>query len=380
MKITIIKRITGRVLPAILALAASAQGAVTYTWVGGIDNNYNNAANWTPSGGPPVAGDTVVFSTAAPANQPDVMASSSLKTINFTVTGYVLSSASAGTTLTLSSTQTGAANSAVASQVSGGGTAQIDAPLIFGAAGAATQQISQSSGGTLTLNGAISSTNSITLNYAGGGTIVINGANSNTGSSVQTAGSNIIIGNSAAFGTSTLMLNSSGGKLTAGTNLVGANAIANAVVWNANATLGNSGANGFEFSGTQDLGGAARTINSSTSAGVTFDNVISNDAGGGLTIATASGSVVTLKGANTYTGATTISGTGGVSVSSIGLSGNPGNLGTNSTIHLGSGTSAGSLGYTGSGETTDRTVDLAGTTGGATIDTTGATGGPRFLE
>ncbi len=379
MKNSIIKIIFRTFFPVVVLVAGSvAQAAVTYTWTGSVSNNYNDANNWSPAGGPPVAGDTVVFSTAAPPNQPDVMSSSSLKTINFTATGYVLSSASAGTTLTLSSTQTGAGTSAVASQVASGGTAQIDAPLIFGAAAAATQQISQVSGGTLTLNGAISSTNSITLNYAGGGTIVINGTNSNTGSSVQTAGSNLIIGNSAAFGTSTLMLNSNSGKLTAGINLVGANAIGNAVVWNANATLGNSGANGFEFSGTQDLGGAARTINSSTSAGVTFDNVISNDAGGGLTIATASGSLVTLKGANTYSGITTIAGTGGVSVSSIGLSGNPGNLGTNSTIRLGSGTSAGSLTYTGSGETTDRTVDLGGTTGGATIDTTGATGGLVF--
>jgi fibronectin-binding autotransporter adhesin len=372
MENTIIKRITGIVLPVLLFVLIPGTQAATRTWNPSGDGNFNNSANWSTT--LPGVGDIAQFGSPS-VNGPVLNAPITIGSINFTSTGtgYDLTASNLANALTLMSTTTGAGNSAVASQVASGNT-QIDAAMIFGAAAAATQQISQVSGGTLILNGSISSTNSITLNYAGGGTITINGANSNTGSSVQTAGSNIIIGNSAAFGTSTLSLNSNGGKLTAGINLVGANAIANAVTWNANATLGNSGANGFEFSGTQDLGGAARTINSSTSAGVTFDNVISNDLGGGLTISTASGSVVTLKGANTYSGITTISGTGGVSVSAIGTSGNPGNLGTNSTIRIGSGTSAGSLTYTGSGETTDRTIDLGGTTGGATIDTTGATG------
>ena len=373
MRNTIIKRITGIALPALLSVFAPATQAATRTWNPAGDGNFNNSANWSTT--LPGASDIAQFGSAS-VNGPVLSAPITIGAINFTSTGtgYDLTASNIANALTLMSTNTGAGNSALASQV-GSGNTQIDAALIFGAAAAATQQISQVNGGTLILNGAISSTNSIILNYGGGGTITINGTNSNTGSSVQTAGSNIIIGNSAAFGTSTLVLNSNSGKLTAGTNLTGANAIANAIDWNANATLGNSGANGFEFSGIVDLGGAARVITSATSAGVTFDNVIQNDGGGGLTIATSSGSNVTLKGANTYSGATTISGTGQVTVSSIGLTGNAGNLGTNSTIKLGSGTSAGTLAYNGAGETTDRTIDLSGTTGGATIDTTGATGG-----
>jgi autotransporter-associated beta strand protein len=378
MKNTIINRTVGVALLSLVFALTPPTQAATRTWNPSGDGNFNNATNWSTT--IPGAGDIAQFGSPS-VNGPVLTAPITIGAVNFTSTGtgYDLTASNIANALTLMSTATGAGSSAVASQV-GSGNTQIDAALVFGAAAAATQQISQVNGGTLILNGPISSTNSITLNYAGGGTITINGANSNTGSSVQTAGSNIIIGNSAAFGTSTLILNSSNGKLTAGINLVGANAIANAVVWNANATLGNSGANGFEFSGTQDLGGAARTINSSASAGVTFDNVISNDAGGGLTIITANGSAVTLKGANTYTGITTISGSGGVSVSSIGLSGAAGNLGENSVIRLGlaTSTSPGVLGYTGSGETTDRTIDLGSTTGGATIDTTGATGGLVF--
>ena len=376
MENTIIKRITGIVLSVLLFVLIPGTQAATRTWNPAGDGNFNNSANWSTT--LPGATDTAQFGSAS-VNGPVLNAPITVGSINFTATGtgYDLTAANLADALTLMSINTGAGNSALASQV-GSGNTQIDAALIFGAAAAATQQISQVNGGTLILNGSISSTNSITLNYGGGGTITINGANSNTGSSVQTAGSNIIIGNSAAFGTSTLVLNSSGGKLTAGINLTGANAIANAINWDANATLGNSGANAFEFSGVVDLGGAARVITSATSAGATFDNVIQNDGGGGLTITTSSGSNVTLKGANTYSGATNIAGTGMVTVSSIGLSGNAGNLGTNSTIKLGSTTSAGTLAYNGAGETTDRTIDLSGTTGGATIDTTGATGGLVF--
>ena len=378
-KITARLTITTPISLLTLAFSLASANAATRTWNPSGDGNFNNAANWSTT--LPGTSDIAQFA-AASVTGPNVTAPITIGSVNFTSTGtgYDLTSTNSSDALTLMSTSTGAGNSAVAVQVASGNT-QIDAPLIFGAAAASTQQISQVTGGTLILNGTISSTNSITLNYAGGGTITINGTNSNTGSSVQTANSTINVGNSSAFGTSTLVFAATNGTLAAGINLTGASAIANAISFSgAQETFANSGANGFEFSGTVDLGGAARTINAKTSAGITFDNVISDDGGGGLTITTASSSNVTLKGANTYTGATTISGTGGVTVSSINTAGNPGNLGTNSVIHLGSTTAAGSLAYNGAGETTDRTIDLSGTTGGATIDTSGATGPLVFIN
>src|SRR5207245_2141240 len=90
---------------------------------------------------------------------------------------------------------------------------------------------------------------------------------------------------------------------------------------------------------------------------------------------------VPLRESNTYTGKTSIQNgtlsvsslnkvTGGSASSSLGA---PTTV-ANGTIDIGSTTNSGTLLYTGSGETTDRVINLAGTTGGAVIqnDGTGA--------
>ena len=89
---------------------------------------------------------------------------------------------------------------------------------------------------------------------------------------------------------------------------------------------------------------------------------------------------LTLGTANTYTGPTWVqNGTlsvgslnnvvlGQLSSSSLGV---PGSV-ASGTISLGFLTQAGTLSYTGAGETTDRVINMAGTTGGATIDQSGS--------
>jgi autotransporter-associated beta strand protein len=84
-----------------------------------------------------------------------------------------------------------------------------------------------------------------------------------------------------------------------------------------------------------------------------------------------------LSGTNTYTGTTTLSG-GTLSINSIGnvnggssALGNPSSA-ANGTIAIGSTTTAATLVYTGSAATTDRVINLAGTTGGATLDQSGS--------
>jgi autotransporter-associated beta strand protein len=97
--------------------------------------------------------------------------------------------------------------------------------------------------------------------------------------------------------------------------------------------------------------------------------LVSSATSSGLAIIT-SGSVVPTQ-ANTYSGWTSIWGPGSVSVASIGNSGAAGNLGAGTTIELGLSTLSGNLIYTGAGETTNRTVNLNGTTGGASISSSG---------
>jgi autotransporter-associated beta strand protein len=145
-----------------------------------------------------------------------------------------------------------------------------------------------------------------------------------------------------------------------------------------NLTLGAIGAQTYSGTLTPDGGvfrlGGGNSANSLTVAGALAG-------ANGLTIApngTTAGTV-TLTGANTFTGKTAVSaGTlvvaslnsvvGGTASSSLGAP----TTAANGTISLGAGAAAAVLTYTGAGETTDRAIDLAGTTGGATINSNGA--------
>ena len=80
-----------------------------------------------------------------------------------------------------------------------------------------------------------------------------------------------------------------------------------------------------------------------------------------------------LAGNNTFSGTTKI-GRGRLSVATVGNTGSSSNLGANGTINFGSTTTTGTLIYTGVGETSDKVVNLAGTTGGGGIQADNASG------
>jgi len=121
--------------------------------------------------------------------------------------------------------------------------------------------------------------------------------------------------------------------------------------------------------GGVDIFNKALTINGS--GNTTISGVVSN--AGAFT--KAGSGALTLSGTNTYTGVTSIQG-GTVSVNTVKDLSTASALGAptttaNGTIAIGSGSTSATLKYTGSGDSTNRVVDLAGTTGGATLDQSG---------
>jgi len=119
---------------------------------------------------------------------------------------------------------------------------------------------------------------------------------------------------------------------------------------------------------------------------LTLNGVINENGGvNSVVIGTSSsGTVVLGNNNNSFSGAITVTnGTAGqytyLSTANIGNAGQNSTLGKNRTINIGSSSSTAftALKYTGTGETSDKVINLAGTTGGATLDQSG-TGNLKF--
>ena len=213
--------------------------------------------------------------------------------------------------------------------------------------------------GTLTLAGANT--------YAGGTTLTTGTLRINNGGS---SSSNSAIGTGLLTITAGTIDNTSGGAITLATN--------NAQTWNSNFTF--TGSNDLNLgTGAVSLGtttGTTRTV-TTTAGNLTVGGAISNGTTAFGLIKAGAGQL-TLSAANTYIGATTIQ-NGTLSVSSLNsVSGGTASssLGApvtsvNGTIGLGSSSTTANLKVVGTGETTDRVINLAGTTGGGTIEQAG---------
>jgi autotransporter-associated beta strand protein len=121
---------------------------------------------------------------------------------------------------------------------------------------------------------------------------------------------------------------------------------------------------------------------------LTLNGVINENGGVNSVVigASSSGTVVLGNNNNSFTGAITVTNaTSGqstyLSTANIGNAGQNSALGQNGTINIGSGTSGALTGlkYTGTGETSDKVINLAGTTGGAILDQSG-TGNLKFTS
>jgi autotransporter-associated beta strand protein len=337
-------RLTNR--PAKLCVTLLALGALTAgvqqaraaqkVW-NNMGTDFNTAADWT--GGLP-SGSNVAYFSLAVVDQPNLSADISTSGLFFagaSTSGYdITNSAGAILTLTGYNTSTGSSGTADGSAVAirneiTSGTNTVDAPLMLAPASGSTSVFYQVGGGTLVVNGTISSAANVDLSLKGssGGTIQLNGANSFSTGSIDSAGQTVVVGNDSGLGAGTFSVNSTATLQAGG----GARTIANNIVLNGNTTL--SGNNAFTFNGsTTSAGSASRALTVSNTGGATFGNVfLSNDATArGLTISGSSAVVVngviannsadnavasalsysgsstlTLNNANTYSGKTTIS-------------------------------------------------------------------------
>ena len=223
------------------------------------------------------------------------------------------------------------------------------------------------------------------------GTLYLYGNNSYSGGTTATGGQIINYNNNNSFGTGPITNSTGSTSLLTTNSSTHIVTLANPFYMNSGTAVFNFGSGNTISTGPWYLGTTTQLKDNGGTAPLTLSGAISSVGGAyGLTLETPGGATITLSGPNTYIGPTAIGVQGAtttVSVSSINSVNTPAqqassSLGVpssaaNGTIAMASTTFAGKLVYTGPGETSDRVINLAGTTGGAIIEMDGA--GPLVL-
>ncbi|MFM2170497.1 MAG: hypothetical protein RI957_726 [Verrucomicrobiota bacterium] len=229
--------------------------------------------------------------------------------------------------------------------------------------------------GSMTLAGVISGTGS-SINKTGAGVTYLPGANTYTGLTTINAGG-LVLQNVSSLGTTDAGTTVNSGRLE----------LDNVTITGESVSIAGDGGNFFGAlqarSGTGiwtgDVSVTANNTRIGAQVGATLQvsGVISSTSNHTIILRPADlTSTLVLSGNNTFTGATTLAG-GVVSVANIGsVGGGPSNLGnpvnaTDGTIHMSLNGATGYLRYTGTGEITNRVVNLAAATNGAYLDQSG---------
>ncbi len=290
------------------ALAATAPMAGANAVWNNTSTNFNASGSWT--GGLPSSTNPAVFN-AAMVDQPNVSAPITVEALDFSVTGYDLTSTGGTDAITLTQVNPGYQIVNLSSSVSGS-TATIDAPLVLGGGAGTTQQMFVNSNNTLNLNGVISGTDGTLWLYGSGstGTVYnIAAANTYTGDTLisqttvnLTTGTlgngSVLVGNYSTAG-GTLNATDSGGLGTGDIFVNGGtlNATGGGTLGSGNVTVN---------LGSLNVNTGTATINNLTLNGSGSSITVAGANGGGLT----SGTVVDFAGGrlnlagNTTTGST----------------------------------------------------------------------------
>lgn len=241
--------------------------------------------------------------------------------------------------------------------------------------------------GTLTLTGSGTLT-------ANSGNLRVDQANTYSGNMILQSGGIFEYGVASAVGSGATFTVNNNGELAVQNNVTLPNAIT--VGGGTSSVLSFENGNGGIFSGNITLNanltvGLRDWYNNATVRSGTVSGAISGTGGISVNSGTGTGGTLTLSGANTYTGPTTIGAatlsassldyvsSGTLSPNTSSSLGHPTTI-ANGTIAIGSTTTGGQLNYTGTGETSDRVINLAGTTGGATITQSGTSGLLKFTS
>jgi fibronectin-binding autotransporter adhesin len=200
------------------------------------------------------------------------------------------------------------------------------------------------SSGTLAINNVILANGTSGLTKAGAGSLSLGGNNTFTGNAWPAEGT-LVVATANALQNATLNMAAGG----AGT-----------VTFNQNSTLGG-------LTGSRNLDFGGRQVSVGNSNGSTSHSGILSS---GTLVKIGTGTLA-LSGSSTLAAATSIN-NGTVAIDWLTNTSQPSPLGTAALINLGSGSTGGTLRYTGSGHTTDRAINLSGTTGGGTIEAAGS--------